>query len=73
MPVQYTAPTFRSIEFGGSKEHEIVRKFDRFVNVEWICLAIFAIFGLIALPFVKDAFIVQQIWSTMCMAFGITP
>ena len=56
----------------GNREHQVVRKSDEFVSVEWICLAIFVTCGLIALPFVKDAFIVQQIWSTMCATFGIT-
>jgi|GEM_PF-1546628 hypothetical protein len=39
---------------------------------EWIGLALFAGVGLLALPFVYDALIVQRIWLTLCSAVGLT-
>ena len=39
---------------------------------EWIGLAFFAGVGLLALPFVHDALIVQRIWLTLCSAAGLT-
>jgi len=39
---------------------------------EWIGLALFAGVGLLALPFVHEALIVQRIWLTLCSAAGLT-
>lgn len=39
---------------------------------ELIGLAFFVGIGLLALPFVRDAFMIQQIWLSICAAVGIS-
>lgn len=41
-------------------------------RAEWIGLAFFVGIGLLALPFVRDAIIIQRIWLTFCSAVGIS-
>ena len=41
-------------------------------RAEWIGLAFFLGIGLLALPFVRDAIIIQRIWLTICSAVGIS-
>ena len=41
-------------------------------RAEWIGLAFFVGIGLLALPFVRNVFMVQGIWLTICSAIGIT-
>jgi hypothetical protein len=41
-------------------------------RAEWIGLVFFVGVGLLALPFVRDVFLVQGIWLTICSAIGIT-
>jgi len=41
-------------------------------RAEWIGLAFFAVVGLLALPFVHDAVLIQRIWLTICSAVGIS-
>jgi hypothetical protein len=41
-------------------------------RAEWIGLAFFIAAGLIALPFVHDAVLIQRIWLTICSAVGIS-
>jgi hypothetical protein len=48
------------------------RKLRQVGRVEWIGLAFFVGVGLLAFPFVRDAFMVQGIWLMICSAIGIT-
>ena len=48
------------------------RKLRQIGRAEWIGLAFFVGAGLIAFPFVRDAFMVQGIWLMICSAIGIT-
>jgi len=41
-------------------------------RAEWIGLAFFVGVGLLALPFVHDAVLIQRIWLTICSAVGIS-
>lgn len=41
-------------------------------RAEWIGLAFFIAAGLIALPLVHDAVLIQRIWLTICSAVGIS-
>lgn len=41
-------------------------------RAEWIGLAVFAVAGLLALPLVRDAVMIQQIWMTLCGVVGLS-
>lgn len=41
-------------------------------RAEWIGFAVFAAVGLGALPLVRDAVLVQQLWTTLCGVVGIS-
>ena len=41
-------------------------------RAEWIGLAVFAAAGLLALPLVRDAVMIRQIWITLCSAAGLS-
>jgi hypothetical protein len=41
-------------------------------RAELIGLAFFICVGLLALPFVRDAFVIQQLWLSICSAVGIS-
>ena len=41
-------------------------------RAEWIGVVFFVAIGLMALPFVHDAVLIQRIWLTICSAVGIS-
>lgn len=43
-----------------------------FGRAEWIGLAFFVGAGLLALPFVSDAILLQRFWLSICSAVGLS-